>query len=630
MKKKISFICPLFFILTALFSACHKEKTKVPSDISAPDYHQKQFITEIKYSEILPTYANIGAGQFAVIYTDDAAGHTDIKLYDIDTGKTTDSASLDCYTEFCRSFENGKILLYDYSRYYLISPDTNQTTILNVPETPGYFSHDMQKYYYVKDDVLYCMDMQTRYSQPISNEYSMTINALEGIHPKTDLLSVYAYTSAYSSESAFGILDPKTGKILAFGNTVQGNPVYHDERFYNIFFDSETEDYSIRYGTLNKTDSLRTIPLPELQEQNSPSIHFMEGSDYAIAQYPLSNDSSSSEEYRTELWYFGDTFQKYVFPDRIAKTAILENSIYLSETDLIVSSFSTDTQYSTILIDPHFAKFEEFSEPQEVKVDSYIDKTFLKGKNWENCPENLKEFRQRITALQDQYHVQILIGEHAQKALHEQGHETLILEDPEKIKEALNELETALSRYPHNFFRQFKDNSGNGGMIFLLCGEFLNEDVFGILPKGGHAEAIGNRYYIASCCHMTGVFHHEIWHATENLIEKKNPNAFDLNDWNSINPKGYSYSDYDIANDPEPNKWTLDSFGNETVYFVDNYSRTDPKEDRANLMQYAIESLIPSEELTPGKPLYKKLKIMSDEIHSVFDTTGWNPAIFPH
>lgn len=599
-------------MLAFLLPACKKEKPNVTSKKSVPDYRQKQLLTELKESEDLTTYADIGDGRFAILHADSVYQHSKIEVYDIQTKKMIGKPKeYNCFVEICRSFEDGTVLLQNDSlNYYLYTPDTGESWVIDVPVVPGYFNHDMSEYYYANNDVLYCMNMSSKESKPVSNEYALPIYGLEGIHPTEDFLSVYTSSSAYTLEETFGILNPKTGKFLSFGNIIQQNPVYNDERFYDIFFDSKTKKYSIHYGDFNKTDSLKNIPLPEFEKQNSPSILFLENSDYALVQYPLNNDADIiPEKYRTEIWCFGDMLRKYVISDELTNTHFLENATYLPEENLIVSLFSIDKKYTTVLIDPHFVKFNEISTPERMKEKSFINETLMKENKLENCPENLKEFRTQIDLLQERYDIQIIIGKHSQRILRTQGHKTELMEDPKKIKDSLHELKTSLARYPDDFFRQFKDDNGNGGVTFLLCGDFWEEDVLGTLKKGGHSESYGTRYFIACNCNTPRVYHHEIWHATEYLILQKNPYAFDK--WDNLNPEGYSYDDYDIVKDSEPNKWTLDSFGNEEVYFTDNYGRTSPKEDRANLMQYAMDSLIPSDELTPEKPLYKKLQFIT-------------------
>lgn len=612
-KKKLLFSDFLFLLLIFLLTSCHKEK---------------QLITELKTHTVLPAYADIGNEQIAIIYADDSAMHTNIEVLNIRTQKIEKTAELDCFAELCRTFENGTVLLSDYSQYYLFYPDSCKFDVINVPVFSGYFNHDMSKYYYVSEEVLYCMNMEDHHSTPVQNRYNITIAALEGIHPEDDFLSVYAYTSAYTPDLTFGILNPKDGCFLALGNYIQQNPVYHGDCFYDVTFDSETENYSILYGSLHKNDSLKTIPLPELQKQNAPSIHFIDGSDYVIAQYLLNETTDSSvEKYRTELWHLGDTFQKFLLTDPIVDSGMMGNTVYLADTNLIISSFFVNGIHQTILIDPQLVNFSDFAKPQKAKTGSLVNKALLE-EDFENCPENLKEFNTQIDSLQKRYQVRILLGEHAQKVLHTQGHETTVMENPADVGEALIELETALSRYPDNFFQQFQDSTGNGGMFFLLCGEFLNENVLGALTKGGHSETIGNRYYIAVYNCTSIAFCHEIWHATEDFILKRNPDAFHFETWNALNPKDYSYADYDITNDPEPNKWTLDTFGTEEIYFTDNYGRTDPKEGRANLMSYVMESVIPADELLPNKPLRNKLQVIANELRASFDTTEWDTPLW--
>ena len=82
-----------------------------------------------------------------------------------------------------------------------------------------------------------------------------------------------------------------------------------------------------------------------------------------------------------------------------------------------------------------------------------------------------------------------------------------------------------------------------------------------------------------------GTVCHEIWHATENEILSRDYTAFNWDDWNALNPAGFTYWNDSGDYDRYDARWTM--FDNsEGVYFVDSYAKLAAQEDRARIMEY--------------------------------------------
>lgn len=78
---------------------------------------------------------------------------------------------------------------------------------------------------------------------------------------------------------------------------------------------------------------------------------------------------------------------------------------------------------------------------------------------------------------------------------------------------------------------------------------------------------------------LDGTICHEIWHATESHILSRDYATFLQEDWEAMNPEGFTYYENTaIAESDAP--WTLYSGSLEDVYFVDSYACVNAHEDR--------------------------------------------------
>lgn len=91
-----------------------------------------------------------------------------------------------------------------------------------------------------------------------------------------------------------------------------------------------------------------------------------------------------------------------------------------------------------------------------------------------------------------------------------------------------------------------------------------------------------------------------------------------------LNPDGFQYI-FDPA-ESILNEGDYTYFGStkpKDCYFIDGYAKTNEREDRARIMEYAMTGFFGSE-LSEYPHLYAKLRYMSDKIRQYFDTTGWS------
>lgn len=234
--------------------------------------------------------------------------------------------------------------------------------------------------------------------------------------------------------------------------------------------------------------------------------------------------------------------------------------------------------------------------------------------------EQMQQLRQQADALEEEYGVQILLGDRCQTEFIDFTAERT--EDYEAIRSELYELETALSSYPEGFFRQLRYYSVRGVQIQLV-GQLTPLDGFG-RENGSYAAFtyIGeNQFEIVSNVYATTTesYYHEFSHNIDNHLEyiasTTEETQYSEDEWMALNPEGFEYS-YDYQSEFEPIPEGCED------YFLDSYSTIKPTEDRAQIMEQAMMEY--SGWMFEEYPrLYDKLEYYCRCIRESFDTTGW-------
>lgn len=143
-------------------------------------------------------------------------------------------------------------------------------------------------------------------------------------------------------------------------------------------------------------------------------------------------------------------------------------------------------------------------------------------------------------------------------------------------------------------------------------------------PESGSPDAVNGiqfledfEAYIVLCAEHDTEYTlcHELSHLMETVVLTEST-AYDR--WNNLNPEGFSYdSNYQTYQNRDDSHWLRD--GQE--YFIDAYSMSYPKEDRARLFEYAMTS--GHEELFRSPHLQNKLKQMCAGIREAFKLENW-------
>lgn len=226
---------------------------------------------------------------------------------------------------------------------------------------------------------------------------------------------------------------------------------------------------------------------------------------------------------------------------------------------------------------------------------------------------------QRAEWLSEHYGLDIRIAE--QCALDYDEFEGAMITDTQMLSAALDLLEQSLASYPENFFRQ---------LLYGRVGSIRIELIGGMRRKDWPADAAftsfaaftqekSDHYLMVVDVHSSyiGTYYHEFAHIIDRKLQwnaiYREDALFHEDRWLELQPDGFSFS-YNYQTLPE-------NWADYLIWFVDDYSMTMPTEDRARVMEYAMNewewSFVDRPNLIP------KLEFYSACIRDCFDTTGW-------
>lgn len=177
----------------------------------------------------------------------------------------------------------------------------------------------------------------------------------------------------------------------------------------------------------------------------------------------------------------------------------------------------------------------------------------------------------------------------------------------EALQLGLTQLEKALSAYPEGFFTTVVEETATGVIRVSLVRDISD-------GMDGLQYWIDGDAYIALkiSADMEPDVYHEISHVLDNYIIA---NCYAYDDWEELNPEGAVY-DYSYAQYQNRTDWTW--LEGENRAFIDSYSMSYPKEDRARILEYAMTP--GNEELFKPEYLQKKLLQICEGIRESF---GW-------
>lgn len=348
------------------------------------------------------------------------------------------------------------------------------------------------------------------------------------------------------------------------------------------------------------------------------------GSDYLCK---FTYDTTQVNIVEFQLFRLGDTAEVCSLQS-IFKGAKLNNAYTLPDGNLLFLAVSS-RGYQPWVICPDQMEFIP-AELEAEQGNPLVDQSILENYNREpvfDLPESMAQVRAKADELEQTYGITILLSN--QCALAASYCDMPIVttdgaglhDEVGAIEEALKWLEDVLEMYPEDFFRQFRNEAGERGLLVLLV-----EDIEPGSSVIGVSYSMGQWYPIAvdiTSGQVRSTYAHEIWHATENRINDVAEGALDLEAWEDLNPVGFRYTGYtdDYMWDTQYTYFYGDP--KEEIYFVDPYGKTKGQEDRARLMEYVMCADWHGEKMMEHPVLRAKMELLCAAIREAFDTSTW-------
>ena len=578
----------------------------------APTLDPVTRLSAIKW-QTLPQFLTLGEGRVLAChndYTEDKGVVNYLEILDVYNDAVLAQKQVNSPRELLeQAFPDGHFVLRDPQNHslYLYDADLQLVNKISTPNSYGFFSQDRSNYYFLDNNVLYRMDVSTGNYGRMSLEYDLRLESLTGIHPYWDIVVARFYRSFYDESYGICAINCSNGKFMILNENA--DHLWFDGK---TFYAATTNDHSygvdIGYGNLFEGMEHK-VTAPTLGG-DSVSYTMLSGSGILMLR-TTADDNLSTTVYDLDAGGISSRLSQYDY-----NTSTL-GSVYLRQEQLIFGVYPLEEEFAPVVIDPKVLRYEKSLNVNKEIWPALVDRAVILNYQEEaagpKLPENLSQLRQQADALEEKYHVRILLESQAQ-ALCRDGAQ--VQNDETLISNALTALDQALALYPQNFLEQFQNKIGEGGIYFCLTGA-----IQGSMNPVGKTQKTRNRFEIMLDIGADGLdqtIHHELWHAIEMKISTT---SFDSDAWDALNPATAKYYGHYDSGIEKYTKWTYASSGR-YCYYVDSYSRINAREDRARIMEYVMAT--DASDLMRSSALQKKLQIMSDTLRKHFNTTGWD------
>lgn len=232
------------------------------------------------------------------------------------------------------------------------------------------------------------------------------------------------------------------------------------------------------------------------------------------------------------------------------------------------------------------------------------------------------ELYERAAALSEKYGMEILIAEQCGTVYSD--YTTVQITNEDDISMALDTLDAAFSQYPEGFFSQLCYGTIRKVQIHL-SGALTGTENHEMSSAGAFTQPVGDVYLMVMDIYqyqLEANFHHELSHIIDHNLEWHTgyeETLFSEDVWRSLSPEG---ADYSYSYGYWPPSYDEVAQG----YFVDDYSRTYPTEDRARIFEYVMSDWDYVFEDNPA--IREKLDYYARCIRDCFNTEGW-PEVTP-
>ena len=246
--------------------------------------------------------------------------------------------------------------------------------------------------------------------------------------------------------------------------------------------------------------------------------------------------------------------------------------------------------------------------------------------NDENTDDVVSQNKAYIQKIKDKYNITIKYGDSVKQMA--QKVSATELSDGNIVNKNIGKIETELEKYPDNFFNLFKTDSTKYSITIILLDKFSDSN----LALASRNNLNEYKIYLSNTEDFSRAFEHEMFHIIEYYTIDITGNTDVFNGWNKLNPYKFSYDD-DIYKLDNTYVYT-NTFSLSNAFFVTKYSKTSPKEDRAETFAELMTQKNKPLYFNKNEHIYMKAKYISDIIGQNFsfneaqEKLYWNKYLF--
>lgn len=613
-------------------SAAPSVTTKAPidSDPAADDDSDKYrmdskltYLSCIENEYRIPELSSIGDGKLLATdwqYEDDI---TSMQVIDILEDKIIAEASVSGYATFESVTDSGFILEnIDSKEFCFFDNDLNLLKTYRPESMYGKFSPDGKKYYQIICGKLYCEDVGsgelTHIQTSADLDFEETVSSISSDGDRLGL-RYDKYTDIYIDTAEIRVdLRSNTVDMLTYEISY---PAYSDDYMYTHIVSDDDSDAMLYRISLDDSECI-AFPLSQYDIMNIAGCDYLQITEMSEINYPKMYIGYVDNSGKCNMLLLNEEDPEEYF----------SWFTYMPNEQLIACCTETNGRVRICLIEPSLfdisTDLEYEQVPAPVLYDEQIYEEYLISSKIPECPARLETLRKRADALEDMYGIKIYISSECKNMVRQKGYDcTDEFFDSgyefTAIETALDEMEAALQKYPDGFLAQFRCSTGDGGIRICLT-SYIHDDF-----SAAYSIQTGDWYNIVLDIRYNSEINlaHELWHSTESYIDNKNYELLSTDVWMTYNPEGFEYSD-EFKEDSGGMSDYCYIYSNDW-YFYDNYSKVNPLEDKARIMEIVMNpQLFSSEDFVSSKHIMEKLECMNNAVRQTFDTSSWGDDVF--
>ena len=597
----------LSFLL--VIPGCGAEYTKKREPVA-----QLQCVQPAALSSLRPA----SGAQVAVSWADYETERTTVLLADVNRDTVCQEITLDGVWDLKeQAFSDGRFALCqrETNTWRFLSASLEDLGTWSAESVDGFFSYDGSTYYYLRDHLLYRQSVSGGESDRVMLPLDLRLLELTAFDAQSGTLAMQFFLSPYSSECGTAVFDMETGAFTMLQKD-RYRVFFREKDVCLLSFDNEKMGYSVTYGSGDQF----LFADAGIFSDTAGDLYPISGSPYLMGITVGCSTLYAADQQITSCPLSGCGINGEMY-----------SACYLSDEEVLVGAVYQDGAFRLYVIDPAQLPFTELAGAAPVDspfvVDETLENTYWGTVSGTPVAESLQEARQYADILEEKYSVHILLSSQCKEAAALCDHPVTLTDtmSPEDelngILAMLKALDRSLALYPEGFPAQFRNGAGDGGLCFLLV-EHIESD-YGVV--GCTYESLDWQYIaldVRTMYSLDSIICHEIWHATENHIRSHDDTALPMDEWDALNPDGFSYYGDATKTDPAQ-QWILYSGSPEDIHFVDSYACVARTEDRARIMEYFMAHEDEARILIQSPFIRQKLQMMCDAVRSTFDTTGW-------